>query len=1068
MGKIILIGLIAAVIMWLAYKPVTAGSQVRRDVRKKGADTDENLGMTVLLLVLGAGLLVRLIAAAVYRGHETDMNCFVGWADYAVNNGFKTFYTGQGFADYPPGYIYILYVCGALRKLFGCEWGSTMTNVITKLPAILADIGTGYLIYRVASRRFTRVSSSWIAALYLFNPIVILDGAVWGQTDGVFTFFLVWMVYLITQKKLIPSYFVFALSILIKPQSLMLAPVLILAIIDQVFLEDFNWKKFGINLGLGLAAIGVIGLLMLPFGFSEALKQYTETLGSYEYCSVNAYNFWALIGKNWHAQTETLLGIQARIWGSAFLILTVVASIVLGIRCKKDESKYYYFGAFIYILVFSLSVRMHERYIFPAVVMLLLAYCAKPRKDTYISYMAVSLVAFFNCAYALFFYDATWETIDNGPVKFTALCCVCMVAWFIWNTISGYSKENLETAQVQAAGSQTKNRSGSRSLTRREQQKAQEHQTDRYFKPSAPAVKMLKWDFIMVAVITLVYAVVAFTNLGDMDAPQTEYSSFEQGAITLDFGETVNIDKIWDYLGYQNNYGYSILYTQDPAAGWTALYDGTNGKWDSGSVFKWNDTQISLQTRYLQIAAVDGYRDSLMELAFTDATGNLLEPVNAGDYATLFDEQDLFTGEATKMNGTYFDEIYHGRTAYEMIHKLYCYENTHPPLGKELMAVGVMIFGMCPFGWRFMGTLFGVIMLPFMYLFAKKMFKETWISAITTILFAFDFMHFTQTRIATIDVFVTTFIIISYYFMYCYTQMNFYDTKLSKTFVPLGLCGVAMGLGWASKWTGIYASAGLAVIFFVQMGRRFVEYLQAAKNPKGTTLGISHQEVVDTFIPKFWKTIGFCCIAFVAVPVLIYVLSYIPFNDGTDRTLIQKVIQAQKTMFDYHSNLDAEHPYSSTWWQWPIMYRPMWYYSRVISGTVREGISAFGNPLVWWAGIPAFAYMLYLSIARRDRNAIFLSLGYLSQYAPWFLVTRVVFIYHYFPSVPFVTIMIGYTMFRLVQAHPKWKKYMFIYTALAVGLFIMFYPVISGSPCTVSYAEHFLKWFKSWVLLQTW
>ena len=205
-----------------------------------------------------------------------------------------------------------------------------------------------------------------------------------------------------------------------------------------------------------------------------------------------------------------------------------------------------------------------------------------------------------------------------------------------------------------------------------------------------------------------------------------------------------------------------------------------------------------------------------------------------------------------------------------------------------------------------------------------------------------------------------------------------------------------------------------------------------------------------------------------AVPVLIYVLSYIPFNDGTDRTLIQKVIQAQKTMFDYHSNLDAEHPYSSTWWQWPIMYRPMWYYSRVISGTVREGISAFGNPLVWWAGIPAFAYMLYLSIARRDRNAIFLSLGYLSQYAPWFLVTRVVFIYHYFPSVPFVTIMIGYTMFRLVQAHPKWKKYMFIYTALAVGLFIMFYPVISGAPCTVSYAEHFLKWFKSWVLLQTW
>ena len=53
-----------------------------------------------------------------------------------------------------------------------------------------------------------------------------------------------------------------------------------------------------------------------------------------------------------------------------------------------------------------------------------------------------------------------------------------------------------------------------------------------------------------------------------------------------------------------------------------------------------------------------------------------------------------------------------------MIHKLYCYENTHPPLGKVIMAVGVLIFGMCPFGWRFLGTLFGVLMVPIIYNFS--------------------------------------------------------------------------------------------------------------------------------------------------------------------------------------------------------------------------------------------------------------------------------------------------------------------------------------------------------------
>jgi predicted membrane-bound dolichyl-phosphate-mannose-protein mannosyltransferase len=167
-----------------------------------------------------------------------------------------------------------------------------------------------------------------------------------------------------------------------------------------------------------------------------------------------------------------------------------------------------------------------------------------------------------------------------------------------------------------------------------------------------------------------------------------------------------------------------------------------------------------------------------MELVFRNSEGKIITPVNAGEYATLFDEQELAVDRATNMNGTYFDEIYHARTAYEMINHYYCYENTHPPLGKEIMALGIMIFGMNPFGWRFMGTLFGVFMVIVMYLFARQFFKSTKYAALTTLLFTFDFMHFVQTRIATIDVFVVLFIMLSYYFMYKYTQLSFYDTPL--------------------------------------------------------------------------------------------------------------------------------------------------------------------------------------------------------------------------------------------------------------------------------------------------
>lgn len=67
-----------------------------------------------------------------------------------------------------------------------------------------------------------------------------------------------------------------------------------------------------------------------------------------------------------------------------------------------------------------------------------------------------------------------------------------------------------------------------------------------------------------------------------------------------------------------------------------------------------------------------------------------------------FDEQELYEDGITYQDQTIFDEIYHGRTAYEFLHGLPIYENTHPPLGKTLISVGIAVFGMNPFGWRFM------------------------------------------------------------------------------------------------------------------------------------------------------------------------------------------------------------------------------------------------------------------------------------------------------------------------------------------------------------------------------
>ncbi len=81
----------------------------------------------------------------------------------------------------------------------------------------------------------------------------------------------------------------------------------------------------------------------------------------------------------------------------------------------------------------------------------------------------------------------------------------------------------------------------------------------------------------------------------------------------------------------------------------------------------------------------------LFELAFRDAAGQLVPAAGGG---ALLDEQAAVPGTISQLNSMYFDEIYHGRTGYEQLHKMPVYETTHPPLGKDLIMVGIAMFGM--------------------------------------------------------------------------------------------------------------------------------------------------------------------------------------------------------------------------------------------------------------------------------------------------------------------------------------------------------------------------------------
>ncbi len=473
-------------------------------------------------------------------------------------------------------------------------------------------------------------------------------------------------------------------------------------------------------------------------------------------------------------------------------------------------------------------------------------------------------------------------------------------------------------------------------------------------------------------------------------------------------------------------------------------------------LFKWlyaNINTDNLPTKYIRITASTSPLE-LGEIALYTKFGSLITADEITcDAPELFDEQNLVPDAPSYMNSMYFDEIYHGRSAYENLQGVTLYETTHPPLGKLIISIGISIFKMVPFGWRFMGVLFGVAMLPILYIFLKNMFGKTVIATCGTILFGFDFMHFVQTRIATIDTYGVFFILLAYFFMYRYITQD-PEMPFKKTLPSLALSGLFFGIGCASKWIVVYAGIGLLALYILRL-------VWCAK--------VYSENDVPGFKKLLFKTLAISVVFYLVVPVVVYCLSYIQngriagmsIKDGMlwDPNYYKMIWDNQTFMFTYHSGLDATHSYSSTWWQWILDARPILYYRNIMDGGLKSSFAAFGNPIVWWGGFLAIIAMVYQLIKFKDGKALFILIGYLSQIGPWIFISRVVFVYHYFPSVLFLVLALSHvlnTIWERKSGH--YKQAVIGFTGSAVALFVAFYPVLTGIPVAESYTKYFLRW----------
>jgi Gpi18-like mannosyltransferase len=359
---------------------------------------------------LAIALLIRLVFLLFPYAFWIDMNSFRGWTTGLAQYGIGNFYSSM-WSDYPPGYMYVLWLTGKIYQLFdpGLQHtdGALLIAAI-KLAPTLADIGGAILIWQILKDRIP-LNSAYAASLsYAFNPIIIFVSAVWGQVDGMLIFMMLLVVFLLLQERFIAAGLIGAISLIVKPQGLFLAPLFF----GSQWFKQAWWKW----ITTVTASLAVIWSLVLPFywqqrnfssigaalisPFQFLYQRMMATAATYPYASVNAFNIWG--GLNWQPDDLKLFGLSYRLIGLCLLGI-LLAWIGVFLYRNRQHSAFFLAGAIILLGMFMLPTRMHERYILPAIAFLAITSAFIPTIRSI--YWGFTLTSSLNVGYAFVTYN---------------------------------------------------------------------------------------------------------------------------------------------------------------------------------------------------------------------------------------------------------------------------------------------------------------------------------------------------------------------------------------------------------------------------------------------------------------------------------------------------------------------------------------------------------------------------------------------------------------------------------------------------------------------------------------
>jgi len=398
----------------------------------------------------------------------------------------------------------------------------------------------------------------------------------------------------------------------------------------------------------------------------------------------------------------------------------------------------------------------------------------------------------------------------------------------------------------------------------------------------------------------------------------------------------------------------------------------------------------------------------------------------------------------------------------------------HPPLGKWLIGLGMLIFGPeNSFGWRVATAVTGILAVVLIMLIARLLFKSMLLATIAGFLLAISGTAIVMSRVALLDNFVMLFALLG--FGAVLLDRSWSRVRLAAWIARreeggrgtdwgpalwnrpwLIAAGAAFGATAAVKWSGLYFLAAFAVYTLVvdalarrRAGIQFWASGTVFKQAPVTfllTVPIALVVYLSTWSSWFLSDNGYSRHwAEDAGHAWSGLLSWVPLS-------VQSFWHFEASVYSYHLGEMRPHGYQANPLTWLLMIRPtsMYYQSSSLGQdgcqftTCGASITGIANPIIWWAATAAVLYLVYRLARYREWRVGLILMGMVAGYLPWLLyLNRTVFQFYTIAFEPYMLLALVFVI-GLILGSPHDERDRRVSGLRLVGIFLGFAAVVSA------------------------